>query len=255
MLKFSIGGVIVILAVWALLVIVRRLPIGRGLHETNDVVGFYITIIGTIYAVVLAFILSTIWQQFDNVDQTVNREANAATNIYLMADGLSEPLRTRIHDEIRIYVQAVVREEWPALQRGETRPILNAHFDGLWKLLLRAEPRVPREKTIVSMILTQFTEMAALRRSRLLEANKTLPDIVWMLQVFGGCMTVGFSSLFGVQKLSLHLFKAGMLALVVYAMLFTIWELDLPFQRDVTISSHAFEDALERFDSPSYNSS
>ncbi len=243
-LPFAALGIVIVLGVWMLLTLVRRLPIGRRLSETNDIVGFYITIIGTLYAVVVAFILASIWQQFDAMDQLVNREANAAADISRLALGFPAPLKGRLRGATRQYVLTVLNQEWPSLERGDNR-IDNPPLEHLWHLLTNADVQTPREQALYSETLTRLTDMAECRRTRLREAKQTLPDILWWLLVIGGIITVGFSSLFGVERLGLHVFKASVLALIVYATLFCIWELDLPFQRGVTVKPYPFECTLQ----------
>jgi hypothetical protein len=50
-------------------------PARRRIH--NDVIGWQISIIGTIYAVMIGFMLYAVWQNFQTADANVNGEANA----------------------------------------------------------------------------------------------------------------------------------------------------------------------------------
>src|SRR5262245_16020940 len=48
------------------LVAVRSLVPADVLRETNDVAGNYLQTVGTIYAVLLAFVVFVVWQQFND---------------------------------------------------------------------------------------------------------------------------------------------------------------------------------------------
>ncbi len=47
------------------LLVVRTCVSSSDLHNTNDVVGNYLQTLGTIYAVLLAFVVYVVWSQFN----------------------------------------------------------------------------------------------------------------------------------------------------------------------------------------------
>src|SRR5712672_393386 len=66
----------------------------RQVH--NDLIGWQLNIIGTTYAVILGFMLYTVWTDFVTANLNVDLEANALRNVYRLAQGLPEQQRTQL---------------------------------------------------------------------------------------------------------------------------------------------------------------
>src|ERR1700761_3485509 len=58
----------------------------RRVH--NDLIGWQLSILGTTYAVILGFMLYTVWVDFGSAELNAEAEANALVNMYRLADGL-----------------------------------------------------------------------------------------------------------------------------------------------------------------------
>jgi hypothetical protein len=93
------------------LYLVRRVVPPEGLVESNDVAGNYLQTLGTIYAVLLAFVVIVVWQQFNDARSAVEREANEVLDLFRTASGFSEPARGE-SGPASAYVSAVLQREW-----------------------------------------------------------------------------------------------------------------------------------------------
>jgi hypothetical protein len=104
------------------LVLVQRLVPPTLREDHNDVAGFIYAVVGVAYAVLLAFVVISVWQDYEAARSTVESEANELAGIYFLADRFSEPDRARVQDLARSYARAVVEEEWPLMERDEMSP-------------------------------------------------------------------------------------------------------------------------------------
>ncbi|NNM92929.1 MAG: hypothetical protein HKL92_06250, partial [Candidatus Eremiobacteraeota bacterium] len=68
------------LAAFGLSIFERRVSLASLTH--NDVAGPIVTTIGTILAVILSFMVVTVWQEFDQAAATVQNEAAALGDLY-----------------------------------------------------------------------------------------------------------------------------------------------------------------------------
>src|SRR5580693_4590708 len=73
----------------------------RQVH--NDLIGWQLNIIGTTYAVILGFMLYTVWTDFVSANLNVDLEASALRNVYRLAEGLPEPQRSQLVMQTRSY--------------------------------------------------------------------------------------------------------------------------------------------------------
>src|SRR5262252_2375553 len=122
MLTVSQNFIVVTAAVIGALLLMETLnriwpPERRRPH--NDLIGWQVSILGTTYAVILGFMLYTVWTSFGEADLNVDLEANAVVDIYRLAEGLPEPQRTQLQNLARSYVATAIEQEWPQMANGE----------------------------------------------------------------------------------------------------------------------------------------
>ena len=231
----------------ALLFFVRRHPYSRYLKETNDVAGFYITIIGTLYSVILALMFFAVWDRYEKAEDQCTQEASRLIDVYQLADGMSEPYRTQVRTAARGYAEEVIQKEWPAMQ---TQRIDQINDNGLLHLITDINPPAAHDQALLAQVLGRVLDVEGDRRMRLHKADANIPDMLWIMLILGAVVTVAFSCLFGVDSFRLHLLKASVLAATIALVLFTIWAIDDPFQGDVRVKPEAFERAVKQMEQP-----
>src|SRR6202046_5480129 len=55
----------------------------------NDLIGWQLSVLGTTYAVIVGFMLYTVWIDFGTADLNTDAEANSLVNIYRLTSGLA----------------------------------------------------------------------------------------------------------------------------------------------------------------------
>ena len=113
--------------------------------------------------------------------------------------------------------------------------------------LLEFDPRTAGEQVLYERGLTQVHDTADARRLRLLEVREGIPDLLWVVLVVGGVITVSFTYLFGLKSNVAHALMVAALTLVICGTLFTIAEFNNPFAGPVEIRPDAFKEALHSF--------
>jgi hypothetical protein len=237
----------VLAAVVGLVLVQRLVPPGLR-EEHNDVAGFIYAVVGVAYAVLLAFVVIAVWQDYEAARATVESEANELAGIYFLADRFSEPDRARVQDLARSYARVVVEEEWPLMKQGEMSPRASSLLSELRSSLLVLDPRTSAEQVLYDRALTQVHEVANARRLRLLEVQQGIPDILWIVLVGGGMITVCFTYLFGLKNNWAHALMVAALTLVIASILFTIGSFDYPFAGATRLQPIAFEEVLRSFE-------
>ncbi|HKQ99153.1 MAG TPA: hypothetical protein VJT09_00690, partial [Pyrinomonadaceae bacterium] len=87
-------GVSVLLAHLGLHLVRRKVPL-TTLQAHHEVAGFIIGVLGAIYAVLLAFVVVVVWNQFEDAKAAVGREANKLNDLARMAEGFPDEPRRR----------------------------------------------------------------------------------------------------------------------------------------------------------------
>jgi hypothetical protein len=236
----------VLVAVVGLAVVQRLVPPERR-EKHNDVAGFIYAVLGVAYAVLLAFVAIAVWQDYKMAQTTAESEANELAGVYFLASQLPEPERTRAQDLARTYARVVVEEEWPMMEQGQTSPRADSLLRQLRLELLQFDPRTKGEQVLYEQGLTQLHDAIDARRSRLLEVREGIPNLLWVVLVLGGVITVSFTYLFGLKSNVAHALMVAALTLLICAILFTIGEFDNPFSGVVEIRPDAFKEMLGSF--------
>jgi fumarate reductase subunit D len=236
----------VLVAVAGLLVVQRLVPSDRR-EGHNEVAGFIYAVLGVAYAVLLAFVVIAVWQDYETAQANVESEAHELAGVYFLASQLPEPQRTRIQDLVRTYVGIVADEEWPMMERGQTSEHADSLVSQLRSQMLGFDPHTKGEQVLYELGNTQLHDAADARRSRLLEVREGIPALLWVVLVLGGVITVTFTYLFGLKSNVAHALMVAALTLLICGILFTIGEFDNPFSGVVEISPDAFKEALSSF--------
>ncbi|HTJ25426.1 MAG TPA: hypothetical protein VMA36_04590 [Candidatus Limnocylindria bacterium] len=225
---------IVALAVGGHLLFRRYVP-PAVLRRQNDVVGFTVSIVGVLYAVVLGFVVIVVWEEFGMAQDVVRREVTTATS--LQADSLVFGGRAHIATDLGAYAQAVACEEWDAMQYGKEGPRASAAIARLVRDVTSVEPRGERERIAYGDSLSLVHQQLALRSERLVRNGGGLEAILWLSLSLGAAITIGFTYLLGAANFRLQLVATGLLGMLIGVMFSLIIALDYPFRGVVHVSA------------------
>jgi Protein of unknown function (DUF4239) len=213
----------------------------------NDIIGWQVGVLGTIYAVIMGFMLYAVWTSYQEADINAEAEANCLVSVFRLADGLPAPQRDEVHQLARQYANIVIDQEWPLMHRGELGLAGHNTVQELWTVVLQTKPTTFAEQTSMNLALTEISTMTEHRRVRQLESQSKLPGILWMVLIVGGAITMLSSCLFGIENFGLHCVQVVSLTLLVSLILVAIADIDRPFQGTVHVYPRGFERARQTF--------
>lgn len=213
----------------------------------NDVGGFIFAAVAVVYAVLLAFTVFAVWEQYVQAENDITDEAATLVSLYRDTGTLNPVDRAVVRDRIRNYTHSVIDDEYPTMQYGEASNsvgiTLNQLFDAYGAL------RTPDAKAVANYqeSLGRLNNVAQKRELRLRASAAKLPDIFYFVLVLGGLVTIAFSWLFHMGNLRMQALMAGLLGVVVGLMLFLIIATDHPFTGQVAIGSDSLVRALAAY--------
>jgi Protein of unknown function (DUF4239) len=210
----------------------------RRVH--NDLIGWQLGILGTTYAVILGFMLYSVWTAFGDANLNVDLEANALRNIYRLAEGLPQQQRAQLETEARNYAEAVIQRDWPAMAHGEVPEESHGINEEMWKTLMSVKTASPSEIIAEDHALSELSALTEHRRTRMIQSAFRLPVIFWCVLLVGGAVTMFSASMFGSENAVLHAIQVFSFTLLITLVLLAIADVNLPFQGSVHISNYAF---------------
>src|SRR5215471_14906427 len=104
--------------VWIGTVLLRRRTTAPKDDRHNEVAGFIFAAVGVLYAVLLAFTVIIVWEQYLAAESAVSQEAAALITVAHDTSSFPEPARSQVHDQLRAYAQFVINDEWRTMDEG-----------------------------------------------------------------------------------------------------------------------------------------
>jgi hypothetical protein len=133
------------------LLLVYSLLRTTGLYELTgretEGLNTLILLVGSIYAVILAFAIFVIWGQFTEVENCVMRECNSLNELLRYSEYVTPELGREIPKAVESYAQQVVKHEWRALGEGRRDKRAEDLFSDLlttviaWDLVIPSDAR------------------------------------------------------------------------------------------------------------------
>lgn len=253
---FTTGLVIItggIVAAIVLVAAVRSLFEKEILQESHDITGNLLSVVGTLYAVLLGLIVVDSLVHFEHAVDVVQQESNTLADIFLLAGRLPAAPRERVQETCKAYAHKVVEDEWPQMARA--RPSLEARklaFE-LVQSLDGFEPTTESEKAVFPMLLEQMRQLWDYRRERIATAEYGVPAIEWFVLILGGAVTILFAGLFRTQSVSLQRFLTALAALLIGLNLYLVSLFGYPFSGELTVSSRPFQVDIAIFEGRNAN--
>jgi hypothetical protein len=209
----------------------------------NDLIGWQLGILGTTYAVILGFMLYTVWTNFGEANVNTDLEANSLRNVYNIAEGLPAPQRILLEQQTRAYADAVINYDWPEMHSGQLPEETHLLDRDMWKTLTSVKAASPSELVAVDHAMTELSSLTEHRRTRLIQSIYRLPAILWAVLLVGGLVTILSASLFGAANRPLHVVQVFFFTLLITLVLLAIADVNLPFRGWVHVSDFAFQHA------------
>lgn len=232
-------------ASWALMALLNRLwRLDRRQHK-NDLIGWQLSVLGTTYAVLLGFMLYTVWTDFGAAELNVELEASALRNLYRLAEGLPTPQRNELIAGTRSYAAAVINYDWPAMANGRLPEKSHEINEAMWRTLMSAKDLSPSQSIAEDHAVSELSELTAHRRTRLLHSVAHLPFILWCVLLTGAALTLCSVNLFGSSSTRLHALQVFSLTLLITLTMLAIADINQPFRGWVCVNDLAFQRALQ----------
>lgn len=247
-----IGGLIAVLgsivgSVLLLFIVRRYVHIDHSFEKHNDVTGICVTMIGTLIAVILAFMVYAVWDRFENAKATSEHEGVELIATYRMSGAMEPKKRDAMRLMLTEYAEAVRSEEWPAMAHGKVGKKARALIEQIYGEVLSVEPKTNSQYILIDHMLYTVTDISTDRSTRLVLSQSELPEGLWIVMIVGCIVTVLAFCLQWVERPVVHYLLVGMMSGMVALVLFTIKLLDHPFQGSLCVKPSGISHSIDYF--------
>lgn len=224
------------------LLLVRARYGWEALTSNNEEGGVIFAVIGTIYAIFLAFLVVLSWQNLGDADKTVSDESATLLALYRDTQAFNTQVGPVLRAQLRDYTQSVISDEWPTMAKGEESPVASKKLDTLWTTFVSNENAA--SGAAFSEAYARLNELAKDRQLRILSASAAISGYFWAFLLLGGALIIAFTYVFGMKNLKVQMGMTAVLTFTIGASLFLVVTLDHPYTGDVKVEPDAFVTTL-----------
>jgi hypothetical protein len=229
------------------LTLVTRILFGVDrLKLNNEVAGFKFAVVGVFYAVMLAFVVIAVWDDFRQTEGTVRDEAKAVVDLHRITFALPVESGAAIRVHLLDYANDVREKEWTTMAVGEPSDAVVKDLDQLSLAIFNVQPENYQDLALYQDALRLLAVMTDNRNERLDSSDGSMPGILWFVLIVGGLITLGYPAFFGTTNLVAQILMTAVLAELVALSLLLGLAFDYPFTGEVQISPKPFDQALRQ---------
>ena len=241
----------IIVAISALLgaigpVVVRRFVPLETLRGHHSVGNFVFQQMGVVFAVLLAFVLSEVWTEYNSAASAIRAESTSLISVAMLSQGLPPKEAQGVDDAIAEYLRTAARKEWPKMATEERSRSAEIALDRLWAVTRNAATSQANGALLGGEILARLADASKSRDERLFQMSNHVPTVLWVLLVAYAMLLAGFLLFFGLENLWLQAFFTAAFSGGLAFTLVVIAMLDFPFAGAIGLSAMPLENGLVR---------
>jgi hypothetical protein len=226
--------------------LLRKFVDHSAMQAHNEVAGFIYAVLGVIYAVLLGFVVVTVWEDFKDAENYIDKESTHAVNLYRNAHSFPEHVEAGIKEAVAAYLHDVAYNDWPALQKSQVSGDSEKSYSNIWKVHSGYIPDTPHRGVWYAETLKELNRFAEARRLRIDSMHYDIHPFMWTVLISGACIIIGFSYLFGTESSKAHTIMVFCLASSICLILVLISTLAHPLSGLIQLSPEPYISALHQ---------
>ncbi len=219
----------------------------RKLEICHEVGGYYMSAVGTLYAIILGLVVNDASVKYDDARKYIEQETNALVQVYAGANSLSEASKMSIRGKINDYVRDVINVEWDKMALREASITTVTIFTSLTKEIGLIEPVTENQKAIYPRILDSIVSAAENRRGRIYINDYGMQSVEWISMIIGGVITISFTMFFIIDNIVAQKIMTIMISLILSMNLYIAYLLNNPFSGGLRLPDLYFVKLMETF--------
>ncbi len=221
----------------------------RAFLADNDVAGFIIAVVGTLYAVLLGFMTVQVWQHYETARLHVWAETSSAADVWHDAVGLPAADRSRVRTDMLSYARTMIDDEWPAMKSGRFAVRGDELIMDATTVVGQLVPANAGVSNAQSAVLARLNELHDARATRLATNAEAISGFQWTVLFIGAIVVLAFCYVFSVSNLGSHLLMTASVTILIATMFVLLFELQYPFRSQLGITTEAWNVLITHIDS------
>lgn len=211
------------------------------LRAHNEVTGFFFMAIASFYALLIGFVVFAVWEQLNEIESNVSKEASSALSLYRNIKYYPDTLESKQLLNVYVdFVYNVVNEEIPNMARMEPNRKTGESFNKVFYKMENLNPKNPYQIELIAGLFHDLNELAMYRGLRTSSIEAEIPLPLWLTIIFGAIITIICALLVDIGHLGLHVLLNGLLGAFISMLFFVIVQFDHPFSGSLAIEPKSY---------------
>ena len=134
---------------------------------------------------------------------------------------------------------------WPKQIRGVATDEATRMLSQLERDMVAYEPKTPGQQILHAQAMSQYNNIAGLRRKRLHVIGAGLPSVMWSVVLLGAVLVMGITYLLRIEP-GVQFVLTGCFAMFIGLVVFVIASLDRPLSGPLAIESRPYQIVRDR---------
>jgi hypothetical protein len=237
-------------AAWVGLVIVVDLLMRRRIRPetralTNSTATSMLTVLATLYAILIAFVIVQGWSNLGDAQTQVGREATALGEMFEDSHALPPNAAAKIQAATRVYARSVLDDDWQAMADNRKPSLATTRaFHELAGTLRSVQLEGRDQPVFYQEAVARLNDVDGARQSRLDAARGTIPTPLYLLLIAGGVAVVVLAALLDSRHRRGHLMIVSIVAAIIGCTLALVVSFDHPFAGGVHVTNQPIRQVL-----------
>ena len=203
----------------------------RNRYHKTPIAGDVFGVIGTGFAVILAFVIFTAFESYQKARDDVGIESVATRQMYSLAEFFQPQSRDTLQGGLICYTRASIHDEWPLMATGDRSAVVDTWVNRLDDDMVAVPITTNKEIEVFNTWFARSAERQDGRRGRLAESAPYVPPFVWAMLVLLFVVVVGYQVLFASPRTPLipQVLGVSAVAATMLAGIVVVYVLDAPF--------------------------
>lgn len=227
------------------LLLFRRVVGPSRLEHGHAVSATMFQLAGTLYAVLVAFVVVVVWEQFSDAEDASGHEAAAIADLLRDSAALPPESRSEVERSLVAYTRSVVDSEFPRMRHGEQVAEQSDELIAVWDSYLQVQPVTRNEIAFFDHAIVRLNDLTAFRKMRVSTSDASVPGELWVLLVGGGGVVMTFTFLSGTRDRLVHITGVGLTAALLSFVMYLIFALEHPYVGKLSVQPAPYVSALQ----------
>lgn len=239
---YPVGIAIIFLCVAVIItfqIMLTKLLGKERLRKSHEVGGYYLSLVGTTYAVLLGLVVFDAMAKFQRAEKTVETEAKSLLAVYSFSEQFPKE-EALINGHLRDYVDEVINNEWSMMAKGQTSEKARDAMLALINVIKKIDPKTQNQQVIYSALISETFSLWESRLDRTTPANFGIPTAEWVILLIGAAITISFTFFFTIETQGIDILMRGMATLLIAMSLYLALLFGAPFSGDLNVSNAPF---------------